>query len=171
METTCFHTGVSIILVYSAMAFLAIEATNIITDQSSLLALKAHITHDPHNLLANNWTSSTSVCNWVGITCDSQNSRVKVLNLSSMSLTGTIPPHIGNLSFLVHLRLRDNNFHGSLPIELAQLRRLEILHLGLNSFEGEIPTWLSSLPKLQILHLISNEFTGTIYPTYSHLLR
>ena len=53
-EKTCFLTGVSIILVYSAMAFLATEATNITTNQSSLLALKAHITHDPHNLLANN---------------------------------------------------------------------------------------------------------------------
>ena len=34
------------------MAFLAIEETNIITDQSSLLALKVHITHDPNNFLA-----------------------------------------------------------------------------------------------------------------------
>ncbi|TXG47617.1 hypothetical protein EZV62_026911 [Acer yangbiense] len=93
METTCFFTGVSIILVYSAMAFLAIEATNIITDQSSLLALKVHITHDPNNFLANNWTASASVCNWVGITCDSQNNIIIVLNLTSMSLTGTIPPH------------------------------------------------------------------------------
>ncbi|KAK0578731.1 hypothetical protein LWI29_015331 [Acer saccharum] len=145
-----------------AMSFLAIEATtNITTDQSSLLALKAHITNDPHNLLGN-WTTSTSVCNWAWITCDSINNRVIVLNLSSMSLTGTIPPHIGNLSFLVHLRLRDNNFHGSLPMELAQLRRLEIIHLGINSFEGKIPPWLNSLPKLQSLYLFSNDFTGSI---------
>ena len=123
--------------IFAMMSFLAIEATtNINTDQSSLLAFKAHITNDPHNLLGNNWTASTSVCNWVGITCDSQNSRVKVLNLSSMSLTGTIPPHIGNLSFLVHLSVRDNHFHGSLPTELVQLRRLEILNLGFNNFTG-----------------------------------
>ncbi|KAK2642493.1 hypothetical protein Ddye_024256 [Dipteronia dyeriana] len=149
-----------------AMSFLAIEATtNITTDQSSLLALKAHITNDPHNLLADNWTASTSVCNWVGITCDSQNNRVIVLNLTSMSLTGTIPPQIGNLSFLVQLRLRNNSFHGSLPIELVQLHRLEILHLGLNSFQGEIPSWLGSLPKLQFLYLFGNHFTGTIPST------
>ncbi|TXG47608.1 hypothetical protein EZV62_026902 [Acer yangbiense] len=150
METTCFLTGVSIILAYSAMAFLAIEATNIITDQSSLLALKVHITHDPKNFLANNWTASTSVCNWVGITCDSQNNRIIVLNLTSMSLTGTIPPHIGNLSFLVQLRLRNNGFHGSLPVDIVHLHRLEIFHLELNSFQGEISSWLGSLPKLQI---------------------
>ncbi|KAK0577851.1 hypothetical protein LWI29_001173 [Acer saccharum] len=132
------------------MAFLAIEATNIITDQSSLLALKVHITHDPNNFLANNWTASTSVCNWVGITCDSQNNRIIVLNLTSMSLTGTIPPHIGNLSFLVQLRLRNNGFHGSLPVDIVHLHRLEIFHLELNSFQGEISSWLGSLPKLQI---------------------
>ncbi|TXG47545.1 hypothetical protein EZV62_026839 [Acer yangbiense] len=164
--TTCFLNGLlSIILVYSAMAFLAIQATNTTTDQSSLLALKAHITHDPHNLLANNWTTtSTSVCNWVGITCDSQNNRVAALNLTSMNLTGTIPPQIGNLSFLVQLSLRNNSFHGSLPIELVQLRRLEILHLGNNSFQGDIPSWLGSLPKLQILNLF-----GTIPPTIFNL--
>ncbi|KAL5768304.1 hypothetical protein ACOSQ2_015087 [Xanthoceras sorbifolium] len=169
METTRFLNGVSIILVYCAMAFLAIEATNITTDQSSLLALKAHITHDPLNFLANNWTASTSVCNWVGITCDSQNNRVIVLNLTSMSLTGTIPPHIGNLSFLVQLRLRNNSFQGSIPVDLVHLHRLEILHLGYNSFQGEIPSWLGSLPKLQILYLFRNNFTGTIPPSLGNI--
>ncbi|KAL5772196.1 hypothetical protein ACOSQ2_012120 [Xanthoceras sorbifolium] len=169
METTRFLNGVSIILVYSAMAFLAIEATNITTDQSSLLALKAHITHDPLNFLANNWTASTSVCNWVGITCDSQNNRVIGLNLTSMSLTGTIPPHIGNLSFLVQLRLRNNSFQGSLPVDLVHLHRLEILHLAYNSFQGEIPSWLGSLPKLQILYLSRNNFTGTIPPSLGNI--
>ncbi|KAL5774245.1 hypothetical protein ACOSP7_011802 [Xanthoceras sorbifolium] len=169
METTRFLNGVSIILVYSAMAFLAIEATNITTDQSSLLALKAHITHDPLNFLANNWTASTSVCNWVGITCDSQNNRVIGLNLTSMSRTGTIPSHIGNLSFLVQLRLRNNSFQGSLPVDLVHLHRLEILHLGYNSFQGEIPSWLGSLPKLQILYLFRNNFTGTIPPSLGNI--
>ncbi|KAK3206970.1 hypothetical protein Dsin_021016 [Dipteronia sinensis] len=108
METTYFRTGGSIILVYS------IEAINITTDQSSILALRAHITHGPHSLLANNWTASTSVYNWVGITCDS-------LNLTSMTLTGTIPLHIGNLSLPVQLRLRNNGFHDSLPVDIVHL--------------------------------------------------
>ncbi|TXG47624.1 hypothetical protein EZV62_026918 [Acer yangbiense] len=146
METTCFLTGLAIIFVYSAMAFLAIEETNIITDQSSLLALKAHITNDPNNFLAN----------------DSQNNRIMVLNLTSMSLTGTIPPHIGNLSFLVQLHLRNNGFDGSLLVDIVHLHRLEIFHLRLNSFQGEISSWLGSLPKLQSFYLFRNNFTGSI---------
>ena len=51
-------------LIHSISPSLAI--TNITTDKSALLALKAHITHDPQNLLAMNWSTSTPVCNWVG---------------------------------------------------------------------------------------------------------
>ncbi|TXG47601.1 hypothetical protein EZV62_026895 [Acer yangbiense] len=145
-----------------------LEATNITTDQSSsLLAFKAHITNDPHNLLANYWTASTSVCNWVGITCDSQNNRVIVLNLTSMSLTSTIPLHIGNLSFLDQLHLRNNSFHGSLPVDIVHLRRLEILHLGYNTFQGEIPSWLGSAPCLNFKSCISFVTIYKYYPTFS----
>ncbi|KAH7571948.1 hypothetical protein JRO89_XS04G0172300 [Xanthoceras sorbifolium] len=105
----------------------------------------------------------------LGLHCDSQNNRVIVLNLTSMSLTGTIPPHIGNLSFLVQLRLRNNSFQGSIPVDLVHLHRLEILHLGYNSFQGEIPSWLGSLPKLQILYLFRNNFTGTIPPSLGNI--
>ncbi|TXG47628.1 hypothetical protein EZV62_026922 [Acer yangbiense] len=104
-----------------------------------------------------------------GITCDSQNNRIIVLNLTSMSLTGAIPPHIGNLSFIVQLRLRNNSFHGSLPMDIVHLHRLEIFHLGLNSFQGEISSWLGSLPKLQILYLFRNNFTGTIPPSLGNI--
>jgi hypothetical protein len=78
---------------------------NITTDQSALLALKDSISYDPHNVLTNNWSTSTSVCNWIGITCGFCHHRITVLNLSYMGLVGTIPLYIGNLSFLVSLRV------------------------------------------------------------------
>ncbi|PQQ21842.1 LRR receptor-like serine/threonine-protein kinase FLS2 [Prunus yedoensis var. nudiflora] len=64
--------------------------TNISRDQSALLALKSYITTDPQNILVN-WSTTTSVCNWVGVTCGARHLRVAVLNLSYMGLTGTIP--------------------------------------------------------------------------------
>ncbi|XVF54876.1 hypothetical protein PTKIN_Ptkin05aG0216200 [Pterospermum kingtungense] len=64
------------------------------TDQSALMALKDHINPETQNILANNWTAATSVCNWIGITCGGQPQRVTALNLSSMGVYGTIPPHI-----------------------------------------------------------------------------
>ncbi|KAB1227493.1 hypothetical protein CJ030_MR1G010281 [Morella rubra] len=135
---------------------------NITFDQSALLALKACISHKPHNPLTTNWSTSTSICNWIGVTCGSKHRRVIVLNLSYMGLSGTIPPHIGNLSFLVSLSVANNSFHGSVPSELSRLYRLEEMDFHFNSFNGEIPASLGLLSRLRVLILRGNSFTGTI---------
>ncbi|KAB1202412.1 LRR receptor-like serine/threonine-protein kinase FLS2 [Morella rubra] len=142
---------------------------NITSDQSALLALKACISDEPHNPLTNNWSTSTSVCNWIGVTCGSKHHRVIALNLSYMSLTGTIPPHIGNLSFLVWLRARNNSFWGSVPNELTRLYRLKRLDFSFNHFNGEIPSSLGLLSRLQFLSLQGNGFTGTIPASLSNI--
>ncbi|KAL5560744.1 hypothetical protein UlMin_036955 [Ulmus minor] len=139
----------------------SLAITNITTDQSALLALKAQITHDPQNILSTNWSTSTPVCNWVGVTCGLRHHRVTVLKLSYFGLTGTIPPHLGNLSFLTQLRFRNNSFYGSLPIELTHLRRLKFISFGYNDFTGEIPSWLCSFPKLESLFQYGNQFSGS----------
>ncbi|KAG2722414.1 hypothetical protein I3760_02G127700 [Carya illinoinensis] len=66
-----------------------------------------------------------------------------------MNLTGSIPPHLGNLSFLAFLHARNNSFHGSLPNELACLRQLKSISFGSDNLEGQIPPWLGSLSNLQ----------------------
>ncbi|KAG6696148.1 hypothetical protein I3842_09G132800 [Carya illinoinensis] len=96
--------------------------------------------------------------------------RVIALNLSYMGLEGTIPPQIGNLSFLVSLRLKNNSFHGSVPNEyLSRLYRLKNLNFGFNNFNGEIPSSLGLLSKLRGLFLIGNRFTGAIPQSLSNL--
>uniref|UniRef100_A0A2N9IFU4 Leucine-rich repeat-containing N-terminal plant-type domain-containing protein n=1 Tax=Fagus sylvatica TaxID=28930 RepID=A0A2N9IFU4_FAGSY len=145
-----------------SLAVAVVRSNNITTDQSALLALKAHITDDPYNFLTSNWSTSTSVCNWIGISCGAKHQRVTALNLTHMGLRGTIPPHVGNLSFLTHLSFRNNSFHGSLPNQLASLRRLEVVSFGMNNFSGELPSWLGFFPKLQVLYAYSNSFSGSI---------
>ncbi|XVE53081.1 hypothetical protein DITRI_Ditri02bG0176000 [Diplodiscus trichospermus] len=142
---------------------------NITTDQLALLALKSHVIHDPQNLLATNWSTSTSVCNWIGVTCGSRHHRVTSLNFSGMGLTGTIPPHLGNLSFLAWFDISHNSFHGSLPFELVNLQRLKYLNFANNSFGGEIPSWFGSFTKLQSLFLQRNNLTGFIPLTLGNL--
>lgn len=96
-----------LLLQYRFMASLLAMATvinNLTTDQSALLAFKADVT-DSRRVLANNWSISYPICNWVGISCGARHHRVVALNLSSFSLGGIIPPHLGNLSFLVLLIL------------------------------------------------------------------
>ncbi|XP_070674446.1 probable LRR receptor-like serine/threonine-protein kinase At3g47570 [Malus domestica] len=149
---------------YLTAGALAIAHTNFSTDQSALLALKAHITSDPQNILTANWSSASNsnICNWIGVTCGARHHRVTALNLSYMGLAGVIPPHLGNLSFLVELGLENNFFNGPLPQELSRLRRLKAINLQYNNFTGTIPSWFGSFPKLQTFTLAGNGFSGSI---------
>ncbi|TYH21519.1 hypothetical protein ES288_A04G050400v1 [Gossypium darwinii] len=79
-----------------------------------------------------------------------------------MNLRGTIPPHLGNLSFLLSLDLSSNNLSGHLPKELGKLHRLRIIQLSYNRLNGEIPAWLGNLQRVQRLEMGNNNFTGTI---------
>ncbi|KAK9989802.1 hypothetical protein SO802_030041 [Lithocarpus litseifolius] len=171
MEISSFFVFFVLLLVHCLMASTAVAVrTNITTDQSALLALKDHITDDPYKTLASNWSSSTSVCNWIGITCGAKHHRVTALNLSHMGLSGTIAPQVGKLTFLSHLSFRNNNFHGSLPNELASLRRLEVVSFGLNNFSGMLPSWFGFLPKLQVLYAYTNSFEGTVPESLGNIL-
>lgn len=151
-----------LLLQYCFMASLDIKTVkNIRIDQSSLLEFKAHVA-DPRGVLANNWSVSYQVCSWVGITCGRRHHRVTALNLSDMSLGGTIPPHLGNLSFLVYLDISYNTFHGHLPNELGQLHRLRLINFTFNELSGSFPSWIGTLSQLQTLRLRNNSFTGHI---------
>ncbi|GAU35483.1 hypothetical protein TSUD_384380 [Trifolium subterraneum] len=135
---------------------------NITTDEYALLAFKSSITLDPFHMLSNWSISSSTSCNWLGVTCDERHGRVRALNLGNMDLKGTISPQLGNLSFLVDLDLNGNSFHGELPHELLHLKRLKLLNLSNNDFLGEIPSRIGYLSKLQYLHLGYNNFVGFI---------
>ncbi|GAY51516.1 hypothetical protein CUMW_134750 [Citrus unshiu] len=153
------------------IASLAMTTLNdLTTDQSSLLAFKAHA-FDYRSALANNWSISYPICSWAGISCGSRHQRVTALNLSDMGLGGTIPLHFGNLSFLVSLDISENNFHGHLPKELGQLRRLRVMSLAYNKLSGSFPSWIGVLSKLRILRLDYNNFTGPIPNSLFNLSR
>ncbi|CAL5410175.1 unnamed protein product [Camellia sinensis] len=168
MEETWFHYLAAAAVVVSLAQYcflpcLPMNVPNSTTDQSALLAFKAHITFDnPHHILANNWSSATSVCDWVGVSCGKRHRRVTALNLPDMGIGGTIPPHIGNLSFLSYFNIANNTFHGHLPSEMARLHRLKYVDFRINNFDGVVPAWLGNLPKLQYLSLPKNSFSGSV---------
>ncbi|KAK2987920.1 hypothetical protein RJ640_003050, partial [Escallonia rubra] len=98
-----------------------------------------------YDILATNWSSPTPVCNWVGVICSSRHNRVAALNLSNMGLVGTIPPDIGNISFLASLDISNNKFCGSLPKEMAHLRRLREMLAEYNELSGVLPSHRSGV--------------------------
>ncbi|XP_017979869.1 PREDICTED: putative receptor-like protein kinase At3g47110 [Theobroma cacao] len=135
------------------------SSIDIKTDQLALLAIKAHVHSD---LLTTNWSTATSICNWVGAACGSRHHRVIALDLFGVNLSGTIPPDMGNLSFVAFLDIGNNSFHGSLPIELANLHRLKYLILSNNNFNGRIPSWFGSFSITSKLEFECNNFVGVI---------
>ncbi|CDP20059.1 unnamed protein product [Coffea canephora] len=86
-----------------------------------------------------------------------------------MGIAGTIPPQLGNLSFLVRFNVMNNSFHGHLPTELSRLRRLKYINLANNDFEGEFPSWLSNFTNLETISLGNNFFTGNLSEEFSAL--
>ncbi|XP_051149093.1 receptor kinase-like protein Xa21 [Andrographis paniculata] len=140
---------------------------SITADQLALSEFKNQITN-PDTILANNWTSDTSVCSWIGVSCSpavGPRRRVISLILPGLNLRGPISPSIGNLSSLSTLDLSNNSFHGSLPDNLVLLPRLKRFNLSGNHFAGPIPPSLFNLSSLLSLDLSNNNLTGEFPPT------
>ncbi|CAA2976909.1 probable LRR receptor-like serine threonine-kinase At3g47570 [Olea europaea subsp. europaea] len=147
------------LFVHCLMIFSVNSENNINTDQSALLSLKSQIS-DPKNMLSTNWSTVTSVCSWIGVTCDSRRHRVIALNISDMGLTGTVPPQVGNLTFLVSLNMNRNVFYGNLPQEFGNLRNLQQLSMDHNQINGVIPEEIVNLNNLKNLSMDNNQISG-----------
>jgi LRR receptor-like serine/threonine-protein kinase FLS2 len=160
----------SFLSVQSCMFQLAQSSTTSFTDQSALIAFNSKISSCPNEtVLAGNWSTTTSFCNGIGVSCSRRRQRVTALNLSYMGLRGTISPHIGNLSFLIYLNLRNNSFFDSLTHAISHLHRLRILRLSSNLLEGNIPPTLHNCPKLRRIDLSTNNLVGSIPSTIGNM--
>ncbi|KAF3781574.1 Leucine-rich repeat receptor-like serine/threonine-protein kinase [Nymphaea thermarum] len=157
------------------------------SEERWLLSLKSAVS-EPGGYLAS-WNSSSNYCTWTGVECDFFG-RVISLDISNMNLSGTLPPVIGRLRFLLNLtvgankfsqnipheiseiaglrvlNLSNNIFNGSFPAEFRRLHRLEVLDLYNNNLTGPLPMELTAMPNLRHLHLGGNFFTGKIPPEY-----
>lgn len=133
-------------------------------DQQALLEFSASV---PHGRKLN-WSVSNSTCNWFGVTCYSDGSRVYSLRLPGVGLTGPIPEKtLGKLDALHTLSLRSNRLNGRLPSDISSLPSLRFLFLQHNNFSGQIPTKFS--PNLSVLDLSFNTFKGQIPQTIQNL--
>ncbi|EYU40963.1 hypothetical protein ABFS82_07G099400 [Erythranthe guttata] len=139
------------------------------TDLLSLLAFKEAVDVDPNGAL-NSWNQTTNFCTWNGITCGRKlPNRVVAINLDSQGLIGSLSSHVGNLSFLRRIDIRNNSFNGRIPQEIGLLRRLEYLEVSNNSFLGTIPKNISQCRNLIYMNLIDNNLSGPIPPELQFL--
>jgi Leucine-rich repeat (LRR) protein len=153
-----------LVLSYSVESYHCSAVPDNTTDMLSLLGFKQAITSDPTGILRY-WNSSTTFCQWEGITCSRTHpGRVVALHLTGLRLSGQISTSLGNLTFLKVLNLSSNSFFGQLP-PLNRLHKLQILDLGRNSFHDTIPDALANCSNLQTLYLHHNDsLVGKIPP-------
>ncbi|GAB2266580.1 hypothetical protein Dimus_001576 [Dionaea muscipula] len=99
---------------------------------------------------------------WTGIECSlGRRIRVVSLNLTQLGISGSLSPHIANLTAISRILLGNNSLSGPIP-DLHMLKFLQILDLRNNQFSGTIPASLGDISSLKELHLQNNELTGTI---------
>uniref|UniRef100_A0A6V7QW95 Leucine-rich repeat-containing N-terminal plant-type domain-containing protein n=1 Tax=Ananas comosus var. bracteatus TaxID=296719 RepID=A0A6V7QW95_ANACO len=150
--------------------------------------------NDPTNVLQSWDPTLVNPCTWFHVTCDSDNSVIRV-DLGNAQLSGTLVPDLGVLKNLQYLELYSNNISGSIPYELGNLTNLVSLDLYMNKFSGPIPLhWgadestfpdsrlnnnslsgqipqsLTNITTLQVLDLSNNNLSGPVPSTGSFLL-
>ncbi|XP_039155400.1 receptor protein kinase CLAVATA1-like [Eucalyptus grandis] len=163
---------------------LFISASLAQSDLDVLLKLKTAMVEPPSAAIGD-WVDSSSSfsplpfphCFFTEVTCD-VGSWVVSLNITSVGLSGYIPPEIGLLRDLVNLTLATNNLTETLPPELNSptslrflnlsrifpskvlwaISQLEELHLGNDKFTRPLPLEVARLKKLKWLDLANNYF-------------
>lgn len=160
-------------LLLAALPFLSRSQT-CTTDRDALMALY-NSTNGANWTNKTNWGSSSSICNWYGVTCQTPNNPTVVgLELNNNNLKGSIPAEIGCLKNLKSLYMNNNDFTGSaIPSELfSGASSLQYLQLNNNNLSGPIPNTLCTDSFVAYLYLDGNNFNSSIpcssssYPVY-----
>ena len=84
------------------------------------------------------------------------------MDLTSNTLSGTIPGEIGGLSVLEELELGNNFLVETVPTQIGNLTSLKTLGLFFNFFTGPIPSEIGNLVNLEALIVENNSFSGSI---------
>ncbi|XP_065618220.1 receptor-like protein EIX2 [Quercus suber] len=87
---------------------------------------------------------------------------VRLIDLSSNNLSGSIPTEISDLSELRFLNLSRNHLMGKIPEKIGSMKELESVDLSRNNLSGKIPPSMSNLTFLSLLDLSYNNLSGRI---------
>ncbi len=164
-------------------------------DRDALMALY-NATDGPNWRNNTNWGTDEPISTWYGVSVNSDDGRVRRLELSVNELAGSLPPELGNLSRVTSLNFRRNErltgriprelgnlaflrslnlafggLTGPIPAELGNLGNLQELDISLNGdgMTGPLPRELGSLSNLRSLKLSNNNLTGVVPPEWGYL--
>ncbi|OMO52214.1 hypothetical protein COLO4_37353 [Corchorus olitorius] len=161
MEANKFKLSLKFVLFFILLLFSLLSTTVIAADDDSaaMAMLMETIVPTPSN-----WSKNSSYCQWPGVICYSNSTRVKGIFLKSNNLT-FLPPKFPSLPNLDTLDLSVNSLSGSLP-SLANLISLRDLYLERNNFNNIPQSFFTELAtSLQVLTLSDNPFPSWTIPT------
>jgi len=84
------------------------------------------------------------------------------LEMSLLSISGTIPTQIGSLTQLTTIIMSACTLQGSIPSQIGLLTQLTNLQLNSNTLSGSIPTQVVALTNLKNVVLYGNSLTGAL---------
>ena len=121
-----------------------------------------------------NWSASTPIAQWDGVTVDGTSMRVTTLDLRKMRLKGMISSDLSRVTALKELYLQDNHLTGPIPSELGSMTALTHLYAGNNDLSGAIPSQMGSMTELsgvasQKQRLVGPVAGGAGQPDQSHV--
>ncbi|OWM63469.1 receptor protein kinase TMK1-like [Punica granatum] len=143
-----FLRGVALAVLLSL--FVSASAQSQQGDVLSMQALKKSLKL-PSSL---DWSNSDP-CNWKQVQCIS--GRVTRIQIGSLSVSGTLPPDIQNLTSLQKFEVMNNKLTGNLP-SFAGLSQLQTLLLHHNNFSSIPSDFFSGMTSLQVIDLSYNSF-------------
>lgn len=115
------------------------------------------------------WTISTGwrdtsigVCDWYGVTCDSDGGNVTGLSLRDNYLVGdlSVATELADVTSLREVDLSSNQISGPVPLVLGVLPNLETLDLSGNRLTHFPAAWGSEASTLRHLSLQNNRISG-----------
>ena len=182
-----------VLCIFMLATTMVIAAGSVAASKSTALELEAKALMETRWWNGTSNGTSLSHCKWRGITCSDGGSVTEInmagaylydeirklkfssfpnlvrLDISNMTLRGSIPNEIGTLSKLTYHDLSNNYLEGELPISLANLTQLVTFDLSYNQISGSIPKEMENLKNLQELSLNNNKFNGPILSALAFL--
>lgn len=116
---------------------------------------------DPNNVLQSWDPTLVNPCTWFHVTCNSDNSVVRV-DLGDAGLSGPLVPQLRRLTNLRYLSVYNNSPSGSIPRKIGNLKKLIRLDLYNNQLSGALPASIGSLKSLEFMRVNNNNLTGPI---------
>ncbi|CAB4263176.1 unnamed protein product [Prunus armeniaca] len=143
---------------FLALCVLFLSSSTAADDSDVMSKLAEGLKNTPED-----WSTGKTYCDWKGIEC--VGNRVASVNLSSMSLSGSLPPNLNSLTQLTTLSLQNNSLSGPFP-SLANLSFLQEIYLDTNNFTSIPSGCFQGLLSLQVLNMSQNiNLDPWVFPT------